>query len=130
MQYFRSVLFIGITEITIGGTTLVFNLLSLILGVNTKSPSVFLFVIVAGTISLLLGIGILKFKKLAYDLLLFFSAFVLLTKLLIFLGVFHLDGSLENMIPDNIKNLASIAYHGFVIYYLRKSTVKILFEKA
>ena len=128
MQHFRSVLLIGSIEIGIGGITILGNLISLIIGINQKSPSVLLFVMVAGTISFLLGLGILKFKKLAYDLLLFFAYFVLLTKILILLGVFHLDGSLDNTIPAAFKSLISMGYHGFVIYYLKKPEIKEIFH--
>ena len=129
LKHFRIILIIGIIEILIGVITLLTTGLALLLGSNTKSFSVLVFVIGAATISTLLGIGILKFKKIAYDLLLYFSSVVLLSKILVLLDVFRLNGSLETAIPPWIKNGISILYHGFVIYYLKQETIKEVFHR-
>jgi hypothetical protein len=129
LKHFRTILIIGIIEILIGVITLLSTSIALLLGSNTKSFSVLVFVIGAATISTLLGVGILKFKKIAYDLLLYFSSVVLLSKMLIILDVFRLNGSLETAIPAWIKNSVSMAYHGFVIFYLKRETIKEVFHR-
>jgi hypothetical protein len=128
MKHYRTVLAIGILEICIGSGTLLSNFVTLVLSVNNKSFSVLCFVLIAGLISTLLGIGLLKFRKGAYQLLLYFSSVIILSKVLMFLGVIQLNGALETTIPGPVKNIVSIIYHGFVIVYLSKPGTKQIFH--
>lgn len=129
MKHYRLVLTIGIIEILIGGVTLLSNLLALALSQNTKSLSVLCFVVTAGIISTLLGIGLLKFRKIAYYLLLYFSSVIILSKVLIFMDVIHLNGALETTIPGFIKNITSVIYHGFIILYLVRPGIRRIFHR-
>ena len=129
MKHYRTVLAIGIIEICIGGSALLGNIITSVLSQNNKSFGILCFVITAGIISILLGIGLLKFRKEAYLLLLYFSSVIILSKILIFMGVIHLNGALETALPGAIKNIVSIIYHGFVIAYLNKPGIKQIFHK-
>ncbi len=128
LKTFRIILFIGIIEILIGGITLLGTGGALLLSSNTKPPNVLFFVVGAASISLSIGVGILKFKKLAYQALLYFASVVLLSKILIFLGIIHLNGALETTLPPSMKNGISIIYHAFVIYYLSQKDIKKIFH--
>ena len=129
MRYYRTVLIIGIIEILIGSITILWNAAAIILGTNTKSPGVLAFVLTAGCVSSLLGVGLLNLKRPAYYVLLYFSSVVLLSKLLIFLGVMQLNGELETIVPGWIKSLTSIIYHSFLIYYLTHSHIRRMFHR-
>jgi len=72
MKNYRAVLVIGLIEIFIGGVTLIGTLGALVLSLNTKTANVLLFVLITGIMSTLLGVGILKFKKFAYQFLLYY----------------------------------------------------------
>jgi len=143
MKSYRTILIIGIIEILIGSVTLFSNFFLILFNMNNKSPNILLFVVVAACVSTLLGIGMLKFNKAAYELLLYFSSVIILSKALIFLGIFHLNGELEVSIHqiakipvsetwrqsmNLLKSLISLSYHGFVIYFLRKPDIKALFH--
>lgn len=128
MRHYRLVFLIGSIEILIGGVTLLSNLVTLALSQNDKSPGVLCFVVLAGIISTLLGVGILKFKKRAYQLLLYFASVILLSKVLILLDVIRLNGALETTIPAAVKNSASIVYHGLVVAYLNKPGIRQIFH--
>jgi hypothetical protein len=128
MKHYRPVLIIGMIEILTGSVTILANFITLAFSLNTKSPSILFFVIVAGIVSILIGIGILRFKKFAYWLLFYFSSVVLLSKVLILMGVMQLNGALETSVPGPLKNIASIVYHCYVIFYLSKSGVKQIFH--
>jgi len=128
MKHYRTVLMIGIIEICIGGSALLGNLVTTIFFENNKSFGVLCFVIAAGIMSTLLGVGLLKFRKEAYLLLLYFSSVIILSKVLIFLDVIQLNGALETAIPGPIKNITSIIYHGFIIAYLNKPGIKQIFH--
>ena len=128
MKHFRTILVIGVIEVCIGGVTLLTTLGSLAMGINPKTPNVLLFVIVAACVSTSIGFGILKFKKLAYDLLLYFSSVVIFSKLLIFMDIIQLNGALETSISSHIKDAISVAYHTYVIYYFKKAEIKRVFH--
>lgn len=66
-------------------------------------------------------------KKEAYNLLLYFSSVILLSKVLVMFDIIHINGALETAIPAAFKNLVSFLYHGFVIYYLMKKDVRPVF---
>jgi hypothetical protein len=53
MKNYRTILCIGIIEILIGVVTILANIFMLTFSVNTKTPTVLLFVIIAGTTSTL-----------------------------------------------------------------------------
>ena len=129
MKHYRLILIIGTLEVLIGGMTLFGVLFSLIFSFNTKSPNILAFVVLAGTLSMLIGFGILRCNIVAYKLLLYFSSVVALSKLLMFMGVIHLSGALETIVPMPIKDFISIMYHGFVIYYLKKPGIKEIFHR-
>jgi len=128
MTNLRGILVIGIIEILIGGLTLIGTLGSLVLTFNTKTPNVLFFVIITAAASTLIGLGILRFKKEAYRLLLYFSSVILLSKALILLGIIHLNGALTPAGTGDIKEIISFLYHGYLIYYLRKEEVALLFS--
>jgi hypothetical protein len=128
MRHYRLLLAIGVIEILIGSVTILFNLVTLGLSQNDKTLNVLGFVLVAGTISTLIGIGLLRFKKIAYQLLLYFSSVIILSKILIFIDVIQLNGALETTLPGPVKNMASIAYHASIIVYLNKPGIKQIFH--
>ncbi len=86
-----------------------------------------IFVILAALLSTLLGIGVLKFHKLAYQLLLYFSSVIILSKILIFMDIIQFNGALETFFPSTLKNGISVLYHGFIIYYFQKKEIKEIF---
>jgi len=143
MKYYRTIMIIGFVEIIIGSSAIFGNLILVALSLNTKSPNVLLFVVVAGVISTLLGIGILFFRPLAYNFLLYFSFFVFLSKILVFMGILRFDGQLEVTLHQvmgiplhevfknfmiGFKNVMSLLYHGFILWYFNRRQVWRIFH--
>jgi len=115
------------TEILIGSFTFFTAFFSAILGVNTKSATILIFIISTSSISVILGFGILRLKIHAYHMLLFLSTMIILSKILIFANIISLSGELETTIPQNIKSVASIAYHGLILFFFTRKPVKEIF---
>ncbi|OGX24039.1 MAG: hypothetical protein A2787_09635 [Omnitrophica WOR_2 bacterium RIFCSPHIGHO2_01_FULL_48_9] len=128
MHHHKTIFVIGTIEILIGGLTLLATIVSLSFSFNAKSPNVLIFVIVSAAVSTFIGIGIIRHRKLAYQLLIYFSSVVLLSKILIFMGIIELNGSLETFFSASLKNEISALYHAFVIFYLLKHNVKQFFK--
>jgi hypothetical protein len=118
------IIFFGLIELIIGSFTLIAVIISLILGKSTKPPEVLIFVLTTSTVSLSLGIGILKRNLTSYHLLLFLSVIIILSKILIFAKIIFLTGALETSIPPSLKNIISIVYHSLLIWYFVRPSVR------
>jgi hypothetical protein len=125
----RGIVIFGIVEILTGCVTLAAVFSSLWLGRSTKPLEVLIFVLITAATSLGLGIGLLKRNLQSYRVLLFFSAAIILSKVLIFSKIIYLSGALETVIPSSTKNIVSMVYHSLLILFLAQSAVKSQFEK-
>jgi len=114
----------GLIEIGIGLITLCAVIISLILNKSTKPLEVLIFVLTTSIISLSLGIGILRNSLASYHLLLFFATVIILSKILVFAKIISLSGTLETNIPPTAKNIISVIYHSFLIWYFLRASVK------
>jgi hypothetical protein len=121
------IIFFGVTEILIGGVTLLTVGGSALTGTSQKPLEVLVFVLVAAAISLGIGIGLLRYNLTSYHLLLFFSKVIILSKILSFFHIIYLNGALETRVPTNMKNAISIIYHAGLIWYLSRTGVRKLF---
>ncbi|MEW5894844.1 MAG: hypothetical protein AB1650_03650 [Candidatus Omnitrophota bacterium] len=129
MKTFRDVLLIGVIEILIGGVTLTGKFLSFALSLKVSPPNVYFFVITAACTSMAIGWGMLNTKKWAYQLLLYFSSVIFLSKILIFMDIIHLNGALlGSVIPQWINHIISMIYHGGLIILLQREDVKEVFQ--
>lgn len=124
----KGILFFSLIEIAIGLITIVSVSLSLILNFNTKPLNVLSFVYITSMLSFIIGIGLLRFNRQAYELLIFLAGVVILSKILIFSKIIQLNGALQTLIPSGIKDTISIAYHLILLYYLNLKGIKKLFK--
>jgi len=129
MKYKWGIIIFGLIEIAIGSITLVAVIASLILGESRKPPEVLIFVLTTSTLSLSLGIGIIKGNLTSYHLLLFFATIIVLSKILIFAKIISLSGTLETTLPASIKNIISIVYHAFLTWYFTRRGARKYFKE-
>ena len=119
---------IGVLEILIGAASFLGVMAALARG-HVIEQNILTFLVFTSSISTALGIGILKFNTTAYDLLIYFSSIVVLSKILLFTGIISLNGSPEGLVPASFRNIISVFYHLFLIYYLRSKNIHALFYK-
>jgi hypothetical protein len=118
---------IALIEIFIGFVTLASLIVHSVLSLSTKPFNVFTFVLASSVTSAILGIGLLNHKDWARALLVFFSGYIILTKILIFMGLLDFSGEIFTHIPTGIKNSFSVLYHTLLILYLTRPRVRQLF---
>jgi hypothetical protein len=116
-------------EIFIGLFTMLVVYFSIALGFNSKPINVLVFVYTTSVLSFLLGIGLIRLNRQAYELLIFLSSVIILSKLLIFFNIIQLNGALETAISPGIKNIVSIVYHATLLIYLKSKAAESLFKK-
>jgi len=125
----RGIVIFSAIEMLIGFLTLSALTLSLIFGFNAKPFNVLMFVYVTSLLSFWLGVGLLFLNKQSYELLLFLAGVVIVTKILIFANIMHLNGALVTTLNPSFKNLISILYHCMLCAYLNRPSIKALFKK-
>jgi len=79
-------------------------------------------------VSATLGYNILKLKDWARKILIYFSGYIVLTKILIYTGLLSLNGQILIFIPSWIKDLTSTFYHLAIILILAHPASKKIFE--
>lgn len=120
---------IAFVEIVIGLSTMVGLIMGAWFFFPTKPLNVFIFVVISAIASTALGVGLFNCKEKARILLIFFSGYILLTKMLIFLNLLKLCCETTTLIPVNIKNSVSIIYHFLLIIFFTRQRVKKYFVK-
>ena len=123
------IIIFAFTEVLIGSITLFAVTLSIMQGKSSKPLEVLVFVSASAILSVVLGLGILRFNLTCYRFLLYFSSVIIFSKILIFAKVITLSGSVETSIPADLKNVVSILYHSLLIFYLTCRRAKRLFNK-
>ncbi|MBD3378874.1 MAG: hypothetical protein GF408_00205 [Candidatus Omnitrophica bacterium] len=110
-------LIIGTIEMLIGLFTISFLVsgkLGFLRGFPEKPLNIYIFVIVSAVISFALGAGLICMKEWARVLLVFFSGYIIIQKVLLFAGLLALNWETAVFVPAGIKNIISLFYH-FVI---------------
>lgn len=124
MKHKSIILAVAWTEMLIGVSTVMGLSASVVMSAQHKPFNVFVFVLASAWASFGIGLGVLFHKEWARMLLVFFSGYIILTKVLVFTGLMHFNGELITAVPTDIKNLISIAYHLFVIVHFTRMSVK------
>jgi len=113
---------IGLIEVLIGFTAFagcsIVQIHGMIYGVMGKSADVYIFVIVTAIISFVLGIGMLADREWARKLLIFFSGYIIIIKILIYSGLMVFNGEIITYIPVWSKDLISFFYHSAILILL------------
>lgn len=129
MRHKIGILFFGLTELTLGTTTLCSIFFEIARrGASSKPVNVLTFVVASSAISAALGAGVILRQRYARKLLIFFAGWVILSKLLIAMGILTLCCALETTVSPNVKNAVSIVYHAAVMLYFHHPLIKAEFE--
>ncbi len=119
---------VGAIELLLGLLTILFVILFDLFSIVEKPDSVFVFVIISAVISSLLGYGILNYKRWARALIIFFSGYVIILKVLLYLDVVRFSGEILK-IPLYIRDPVSILYHLFIILFFANEKVTLRFKE-
>lgn len=136
MVYFRlmnpkyAVNIIAGMEIMIGFFTLTSLIAGFFLDTTQKPANIWVFVLITSSISIAIGAGLLMRREFVRSALIFFSGYVIITKLMIYGGLLSFNGEILTFFPDALKNGVSIAYHLAVIAALSPPAVKNEFSNA
>lgn len=116
-------------EMLIGLVTLSGISIYALFAISKKPINVFLFVLISSLLSTTIGLGLLNYKNWARTLIIFFSGYVLITKILILTGLMRFNGEILTAIPSDLKSMVSIFYHTFIMFFFNRQAVKGIFAK-
>ncbi|MFH1791069.1 MAG: hypothetical protein ABH885_03680 [Candidatus Omnitrophota bacterium] len=119
----RIITLIALTEVIIGAMTILSLILYPIVCRATKPLNVYLFVMVTSMVSSAIGLGLFDYRDAARRVLVFFSGYVILTKIMIFSGLLQFTGEIMTFVPVCMKDAVSLIYHIFVIMFLSRDDV-------
>ena len=119
--------FTALTELIIGLTTLTSLLVISVLPSPLKPFNVFIFVLISSISSSIIGLGLFAYREWARKTILLFSAYILLTKVLIFLKLLHFEGEIISFIPTSLKDIISFLYHSWILLFFSRKSVKNIF---
>ena len=108
-------------EILIGAVTLISSSMVQFTGVFAAQPkpaNVYIFVVLTAIMAVAFGVGLLYDGKWAVRLLIFFSGYVILTKILAYTGLLSFKGAIITIVPVAFKDGVSILYHSILIVFL------------
>ncbi len=120
---------LGFVECVIGFGTIFAVIYSHLMGASEKSVGVVVFVLMAAVVSSGIGVGLLLFREAARQWTIYFSGYIVLEKLMIFLGMLSLNGK---VIPDVLGvpvDWVSLVYHLFLLFFLSRRPVRIFFKE-
>jgi hypothetical protein len=83
-----------------------------------KPLNVYIFVTLTAIMAVVFGIGLLYDGKWAVRLLIFFSGYIILTKILVYAGLLSFAGAIITIVPVALKDGISILYHSALIIFL------------
>lgn len=119
---------IAFIEVLIGASTIIGLILHAVLALSTKPVNVFIFVFVSALASTLIGYGLFVRREWARCLLVFFSGYIIITKIMIFTGLLQFSGEIITAVPADVKNWVSVSYHCFIIVFLSEKPVRNIFR--
>ncbi len=115
---------IAYIEMLIGVVTVIGLSAAIAMGEQHKPFNVFVFVLVTAWMSFGIGLGLLLYKEWARLVLVFFSGCIIVIKILIFADLMRFNGEIMTLVPTDVKNLISVAYHFFIVIYFTRQAVK------
>ena len=115
---------IGSIELLIGLTTILFVILFDLFSIVEKPLGVFIFVMISAVLSTTIGFGILRYRRWARILIIFFSGYVICLKVLIYLNIVYFTGEILKVVPSDLKNIVSFLYHlSVIIFFTNKKVI-------
>ncbi|MCG3176728.1 MAG: hypothetical protein MOGMAGMI_01689 [Candidatus Omnitrophica bacterium] len=93
-----------------------------------KPPAVSLFVFIAAAVSFTIGLGLFYQDERARRWLVYFSGYICLEKLLIFMGVLTLNGQVLPAAWSLPKDALSFTYHAILVALLSRPSMTAFFR--
>jgi hypothetical protein len=115
---------IAMIEIAIGLSISMNFIVTSLINPPGRPKSLYGFVIITSLISIIIGIGLYRYKNWARQFLIFFAGYVILTKLLLATNLVDFTGNTIKFMSVSAKDILSFLYHGLILIIFNLKTIK------
>ena len=120
---------IAVTECLIGFVVILGLSAHPVFAPSTHPLRVFAFDFITAVIAISLGLGLFLLKESARKVLVYFSGYIVMEKILTFMGVISLSGKVLTEFFGISVNIVSLIYHGVIVWFFTRNPVKLFFHK-
>jgi hypothetical protein len=89
-----------------------------------RPKMVYVFVIITSIISVIIGIGLFRYKNWGRQFLIFFAGYVIFTKVLLLSNLVEFTGNTIQGISTNLKDTFSFIYHCIILVIFNLKDIK------
>ena len=115
---------VAIIEILIGLSISLSFIIASLINPPGRPKTVYGFVILTSLISVIIGIGLFKYKNWGRQFLIFFAGYVIFTKFLLFSNLVEFTGNTIKAMSIELKDVLSFLYHIVVLVIFNLKVIK------
>ena len=119
---------VAIVEICIGLLISLSFMIPSLINPPGRPKAVYVFVILTSLISVIIGIGLFRYKRWGRQLLVFFAGYVIVTKFILLSNLAEFTGNTIEFMSINSKDTLSLIYHGIILIIFNLKDVKKALE--
>ena len=118
---------VAVIEILIGLSISLSFIITSLINPPGRPKTVYGFVVITSLISVIIGVGLFKYKNWGRQFLIFFAGYIIFTKFLLFSNLVEFTGNTIKFMAINLKDFLSFVYHcGILIIFNQKDIKKLL----
>lgn len=115
---------VAVIEIVIGLSISLSFIIASLVNPPGRPKTVYGFVVLTSLISVIIGIGLFRYKNWGRQFLIFFAGYVILTKFLLFSNLVEFTGNTIKFMPINLKDILSFIYHCSILVIFNLKDIK------
>ena len=115
---------VAIIELLIGLSISLSFIIASLINPPGRPKTVYGFVVITSLISVIIGIGLFRYRNWGRKLLIFFAGYIIFTKFLLFSNLLEFTGNTIKIIPNNLKDVISFIYHCGVLIIFNLKDIK------
>ena len=117
---------VAIIEILIGLSISLSFIIASLIKPPGRPKTVYGFVVLTSIISIIIGIGLFRYKNWGRQFLIFFAGYVIFTKFLLFSNLVEFTGNTIKFLSINLKDVLSFVYHCSILVIFNLKDIKKL----
>ena len=115
---------VAVIEILIGLSISLSFIIASLINPPGRPKTVYGFVVLTSLISIIIGVGLFRYKNWGRQFLIFFAGYVIFTKFLLFSNLVEFTGNTIKFMSINIKDILSFIYHCGILLIFNLKDIK------
>jgi hypothetical protein len=119
---------VAVIEILIGLSISLSFIIASLISPPGRPKTVYGFVVITSLISVIIGVGLFKYKNWGRQFLIFFAGYIIFTKFLLFSNLVEFTGNTIKFMAINLKDVLSFIYHCSILIIFNLKDIKKLLK--